>query len=87
MPATKQRIEELMKMERNPLVYLEYTPKQKLIESINPSKIIAKYFKEEKPNLRTCMGYVSRPYESTYRITTCRHLVSTTKAPIKNSTV
>lgn len=32
--------------------------------------------------MRSCMGYVSRPYKSTYRITTCRHLISTKSGEI-----
>lgn len=73
MPATKQRIKQLMKMEQNPLVYLEYTPQLKL----------AAYFHSKtKFTKQYCMGYVSRPYECTYRITTCRHLVANNRGEI-----
>lgn len=69
MPAVKQKINDAMKMEQNPLVYLEYTPVQK------PKFKLKNLFKASQ-NTRFCMGYVSHPYESTFRITTCRHLIS-----------
>lgn len=81
MPATKQRIEQLMKMEQNPLVYLEYRPQRKLAAYLKLKKIFKPLTKKE-PHLRICMGYVSRPYEATYRITTCRHLVTDEKGAV-----
>ncbi len=66
MPETRQRIEEMMKMELNPLVYLEYTPVKRLSNLVNRKRNFGKSI---------CMGYVSKPYEHTYRITTCRHLI------------
>ncbi len=75
MPATKQRIVQSMKMEQNPLVYLEFTPPSKRTKRFKPRKLFAKRNKRSAQT-RFCMGYVSRPYESTYRITTCRHLVA-----------
>ncbi len=81
MPAVKQRIGQLMTMAQNPLVYLEYAPKKKLKEYLKSGKIF-KRSDDRQPQLRICMGYVSRPYESTYRITTCRHLVSNLQGEI-----
>ena len=58
-----------MKMEQNPLVYLEYTPTKK-------RKFALKNLFKGAQDTRFCMGYVSHPYAETYRITTCRHLIS-----------
>lgn len=69
MPAVKQKIVDDMKMEQNPLVYLEYVPVKR------PRYKFKKLFRSSK-NKRFCMGYVSHPYADTYRITTCRHLVA-----------
>ncbi len=85
MPATKQRIGDQMKMEQNPLIYLEYTPTKKLNIAGFFKNSLTNFvkpidhnlrFQKEQSSMRFCMGYVSRPYEQTYRITTCRHLVS-----------
>jgi len=70
MPAVKQNIVDSMKMEQNPLVYLEYLPVKKQKSKL---RRLLRGVKDK----RFCMGYVSHPYESTYRITTCRHLVAT----------
>jgi len=74
-----------MKMEQNPLIYLEFTPTKKLTAArifgnrlINLVKLSIQdpRYQKEESSMRLCMGYVSRPYEQTYRITTCRHLIS-----------
>ncbi len=75
MPAVKQRIGEQMKREENPLVYLEYTPEKKIIEDKYSKNLLTQNFDENSPT-KICMGYVSRPYKETYRITTCRHLIT-----------
>ena len=82
MPEVKQRIEELMKMEKNPLVYLEYTPQLKSTNKFFQLKNL--FSQRSKSNLRICMGYVSRPFEDTYRITTCRHLVTNQKGEVSS---
>jgi len=64
-----------MKDEQNPLVYLEYTPQRKLIDRLKPQRLFSG-ISDEITTMKYCMGYVSHPYEDTYRITTCRHLVA-----------
>ena len=67
MPTIKQNIIQSMKMESNPLVYLEYTP----------TRVINRFLKRKvRRKKQFCMGYVSHPYKATYRITTCRHLIA-----------
>jgi len=75
MPAIKQNIEQSMKMESTPLVYLEYNPDPEPKENIFKLKNL---INKNKPtsNIRFSMGYVSRLYPDTYRITTCRHLIT-----------
>ena len=73
MPAIKQSIYQSMKMEANPLVYLEYFPNQDLTKPFN--RMMVRFFRERSEH-RFCMGYVSHPYAETFRITTCRHLVA-----------
>ncbi len=76
MPATKQRIEQLMKMESTPLVYLEYTAVQKSEDFLSKIKTLFSASLQIETDTKYCMGYVSHPYPKTYRITTCRHLIS-----------
>ncbi len=81
MSKVKWEIDELMKMEENPLVYLEYSPSRKksfLFSKIN--HLISPYVK--RADLKFCMGYVSRLYSKTYRITTCRHLIANDKGEL-----
>lgn len=71
MPAIKQTITQSMKTKQNPLVYLEYTPVVNPLQKFKFTNL----FKGAQ-NTRFCMGYVSHPYEATFRITTCRHLIT-----------
>jgi len=73
MPVIKKNIEQNMKMESTPLVYLEYNPE--LAPSKNRFRLKT-LFKKQATSIRFSMGYVSRPYPNTYRITTCRHLIT-----------
>lgn len=79
MPAIKRKIANSMKMEQNPLVYLEYTPVKK------PKFKIQTLFKAPE-DTRFCMGYVSHPYAETFRITTCRHLIANPKGELPSKT-